>query len=138
MKRTKAFLIHHQQVCASHDALPREMLTLPHLVSVTDDSLSGSSNFRSDRGYAYVECDLAYTHKRNEELRGQTNVKQFFAKLSTIKSLLDPETRDFLGLLSFDMNDQLIPLFENSEDIDGVQEDYQLLPMCTAACWSLA
>jgi hypothetical protein len=56
-------------------------------------------------------------------------VKQFFAKLSTIKSLLDPETRDFLGLLSYDMNDQPIPLFENSEDIDGVQEDYQLLPM---------
>jgi hypothetical protein len=27
------------------------------------------------------------------------------------------------------MNDQPTPLFENSEDIDGVQEDYQLLPM---------
>lgn len=128
MKRTKAFLIHHQQVCASHEVLRKEMLTLPRLVSVADDSSSGSPDYRSDRDYAYAECDLAYTHKRNEELRGQTDVKQFFAKLSTIKSLLDPETRDFLGLLSCDMNGKFIPLFENSEDIDGVQEDYQLLP----------
>jgi hypothetical protein len=77
MKRTKAFLMHHQQVCASHDAVHREMLTLPRLVSVNDDSLSGSSNLRSDRHYVYTECDLAYTHKRNEELRGRTNLKQF-------------------------------------------------------------
>lgn len=57
-------------------------------------------------------------------------MKQFFAKISTIESLCDQETRDWLGSLPHHMRREVIPLFESS--IDGVFEDYQLYP---SYCW---
>ena len=73
-----------------------------------------------------VEWDLAVTHNRNEELKQRNSVKQFFAKVSTIESLWDQETGDWLGSLPHHMRREAIPLFESS--IDGVFEDYQLYP----------
>jgi hypothetical protein len=85
----------------------------------------GPSGLSQDNDDIEVKWDLAMTHVRNEELRERNSVKQFFAKVSTIESLQEQETRDWFASLPHDMRKEVIPLFESS---DGSSEDYQLYP----------
>lgn len=127
--RAKGIQIRCQQVCGSDTALRRQMLTLSPLASTSSEDsydLGCSPGLGRDKEDIEFEWDLAVTHNRNEELRQRTSVKQFFAKISTIESLCDQETRDWLGSLPHHMRREVIPLFESS--IDGVFEDYQLYP----------
>ena len=73
-----------------------------------------------------VEWDLAVTHRRNEELRQRDEVKQFFAKINTIESFWDQESRTWLRSFPYLMRREAIPLFESS--IGDFFEDYQLHP----------
>lgn len=70
------------------------------------------------------EWDLAMRHNRNKKLGQKEKVKEFFAKVKTIKSIWDLATRDWIGFLSLYMRGEAIPLFENSDE-ESV-EDYQL------------
>lgn len=85
-----------------------------------------SSSLDSDSEDIENEWDLAVTHERNEELRKEERVRQFFAKVKTIteKSIWDQDIREWLRSLPFYMRGQAIPLFE--DDTEGVSEDYQL------------
>lgn len=127
--RAKGIQIRCQQVCGSDTALRRQILTLSPLASTSSEDsydLVCSPGLGRDKEDIEFEWDLAVTHNRNEELRQRTSVKQFFAKISTIESLCDQETRDWLGSLPHHMRREVIPLFESS--IDGVFEDYHLYP----------
>lgn len=84
------------------------------------------SSLRRDHKEVEVEWDIAVIHERNEKLRCQENVKQFFDRVSTIKSIWDPATRTWLRSLPHNMHGEAIPLFENNDD--ETLEDYQLYP----------
>ncbi|KAF7511099.1 hypothetical protein GJ744_005330 [Endocarpon pusillum] len=73
-----------------------------------------------------VKQCFAITHQRNVELRRRDNVKQFFTKVKTIKSVWDKHTCEWLAALPLTMGGEAIPLFESN--IDEVSEDYQLYP----------
>lgn len=125
----KTIQIHRQRVCESDPVQRRQMLTLSPVASVGSEDSDGSSDspsFGRDEANIAVDYDLAVTHSRNKELRQRDGVKQFFAKLNTIESLWDQETRKWLGSLPYHMRREAIPLLESN--IDGVFEDYQLHP----------
>lgn len=82
------------------------------------------SSHRHNHKEVEVEWDIAVIHERNEKLRCQENVKQFFDRVSTIKSIWDPATRTWLRSLPHNMHGESIPLFQNSDD--ETLEDYQL------------
>lgn len=125
----KTIQLHRYRVCDFDLMLRRQMLTLSPLASVSSEDsedLAGSPSFDKSEANIAVDCDLAVTHNRNEELRQRDDVKHFFAKINTIESFSDQETREWLGSLPYHMRREAIPLFENN--IDGVFEDYQLHP----------
>lgn len=97
-------------------------ITTLALVSKDDSSDSSESSF------AFYEEDLAGKHTRNKKLKQQDQVKSFFDRISTIKSLHDKNTRDWLASLHAEMTEGSIPLFKDSA---GTVEDYQLIPTWT-------
>lgn len=105
-----------------------QTLTLPAVVSIRKEEPdpNRSPAIESDYEDIQFEWDLAITHQRNVGLRQRNKVKQFFAKVKTIKSIWDKDTREWLAALPLTMCGEAIPLFES--DIDGVSEDYQLHP----------
>ncbi|KAL9611886.1 MAG: hypothetical protein Q9167_003500 [Letrouitia subvulpina] len=78
-----------------------------------DFKLHGMPSLRCDYNDVEIEWDLAVIHERNEILRCQESIKQFFDKVSTIKSIWDPEKRTWLRSLPHNMHGEAIPLFEN-------------------------
>lgn len=73
-----------------------------------------------------VEWDLTIKNQRNAELRQRDRVKEFSAKVKSIKSVWDEDTREWLASLPHTMSGEAIPLFESNKD--GDSEDYQLHP----------
>ena len=124
----KRIQIRRQQVCDSGEGHCRQLLTQLHPASDTEDDFKsdGMSSLRRDHEEVEVEWDIAVIHERNEKLRSQENIKQFFDRVSTIKSIWDPATRTWLRSLPHNMHGEAIPLFENSDD--ETLEDYQSYP----------
>lgn len=87
-----------------------------------DNHSNGWTGSDRDRYFIKDEFDVAKAHCRNADLRQQQNVKDFFDKIKSLKSLWDPETRHWLGSLPDRMREKIIPLFESDD------EDYQLHP----------
>lgn len=101
-----------------------QTLTLPALVSVHHEELDPHRpEIDSHYEDIEIEWDLAITNQRNAELRQRNRVKGFFAKFKTVKSVWDPDAREWLADT---MCGEAIPLFESN--IDGVSEEYQLHP----------
>ncbi|KAJ8132121.1 hypothetical protein O1611_g1503 [Lasiodiplodia mahajangana] len=78
------------------------------------------------------EYDLAYTHKRNQEVRRNQNVISCLSHLKNVESLKDVGARDWLLDLPHRYRSEIIPLFETTSESEQKSgdddEDYQLYP----------
>ncbi|KAI1162110.1 hypothetical protein F5B18DRAFT_625302 [Nemania serpens] len=73
------------------------------------------------------DFDIAINHTSNADLRALDKVQGFFNDIKDLKSLEDLNTFEWLSRLPLDMNDEMIPLFEDDASATG----YQLQPCFT-------